>query len=113
MAQLIDTSTLIMIERHGLGLDVLIERQADEPIALASITASELLTGIWRADSEERRSRREAFVEQVLAHIPVVPFDLQIARTHAELWARLAMAGQLIGAYDLIIAATAVAHGYD
>jgi tRNA(fMet)-specific endonuclease VapC len=35
----------------------------------------------------------------------------QIARVHADVWAQLAGKGQLIGAHDLWIAATALAHG--
>ena len=34
-----------------------------------------------------------------------------IARVHAEIWAQLAARGELIGAHDLWIAATALAHG--
>jgi hypothetical protein len=34
-----------------------------------------------------------------------------VARTHARLWAQLA-AGTPVGAHDLLIAATALAHGY-
>jgi tRNA(fMet)-specific endonuclease VapC len=34
-----------------------------------------------------------------------------IARVHADIWAQLAAKGQLIGAHDLWIAATALAHG--
>lgn len=32
---------------------------------------------------------------------------------HADVWAQLAAKGQLIGAHDLWIAATALAHGMD
>jgi tRNA(fMet)-specific endonuclease VapC len=39
--------------------------------------------------------------------LPVVPFDLDAARVHAALWARLQEQGQVIGAHDLLIAATA------
>ena len=35
----------------------------------------------------------------------------QIARVHADIWAQLAAAGQLVGAHDLWIAATALATG--
>ena len=35
----------------------------------------------------------------------------QVARVHADVWAQLAAKGQLIGAHDLWIAATALAHG--
>ena len=35
----------------------------------------------------------------------------QVARVHADVWAEPAAKGQLIGAHDLCIAATALAHG--
>jgi tRNA(fMet)-specific endonuclease VapC len=111
MAQLIDTSVFIAIERLGRPTEML-DGESAEPIALASITASELLAGVHRADSEARRARREAFVETVLQLVPVLPFDLIVARAHARIWMDLAAAGQLIGAHDLLIAATALAHGY-
>ena len=112
MAQLIDTSIFIALERRGQPFNALALATPDEPVALASITASELLAGVHRADSMARRLRREAFVEAILGLIPVLPFDLRVARAHAQLWAQLAAAGQLIGAHDLLIAATALAHGY-
>jgi predicted nucleic acid-binding protein len=84
----------------------------DESIAVAAITASELLVGVARADTEERRARRERFVERVLQVAPVEAFDLPVARVHAELVARMSGDGNLIGSHDLLIAATALAYGY-
>jgi tRNA(fMet)-specific endonuclease VapC len=112
VAQLIDSSVIIGMERRGRTLHDLAVLVPDEPIALASITASELLVGVHRANTPERRLQRERFVEAVLARIPIVPVDLVVARVHARLWADLAVAGQLIGPHDLLIAACAVAHGY-
>jgi tRNA(fMet)-specific endonuclease VapC len=111
MATLIDSSVLIAAERGQLDLDTLLTAQSQEEVALAAITASELLHGIHRAVRLPDRTRREAFVEQLLAHIPVVPFDLLVARVHARLWARLAAKGLAIGAHDLLIGATAIASG--
>lgn len=54
--------------------------------------------------------RRTRFVEGVLERVRVLPFDEEVARTHAAIWADLQRAGGLIGAHDLQIAATAVAH---
>lgn len=34
----------------------------------------------YRADSEERRRPRQRFVDRVLATVPVLPFDLAVAR---------------------------------
>lgn len=84
---------------------------AEDEVAIASITASELLHGVHRA-TEERRARREAFVEAVLAAFPSLPFNLLAARTHARLWAGLASTGADIGAHDRIVAATAMSIGW-
>lgn len=71
---------------------------------------SELLHGAHRASTTARRKRRSEFVETLLAHVPVLPFDLAVARTHAAIWADLARAGSRIGAHDLQIAATAMTY---
>ena len=97
MAQLIDSSVIIGMERRGRTLQDLAALVPDEPIVVASIAASELLVGVHRADTPERRLRRERFVEELLARVPVIPVDLVVARVHARLWADLALAGQLIG----------------
>ncbi len=112
MALLVDSGIFIMLERRGEDLSVLAKAMLYEPLALSSITASELLVGVHRADSAVRRLQREAFVEAVLEAFPVIPFDDQIARVHARLLAQLAAMGQPIGAHDLLISATALAHGY-
>ncbi len=54
------------------------------------------------------RTRAERFVERILAAIPVIPFDLDIARVHARIDAELSAAGTRIGDGDLMIGATAV-----
>ena len=112
MAQLIDTSVLISLERQRRPFSDLANAASYEPMALAAITASELLVGVLRSNSPQRRVRGEAFVEAVLERVPVLPFDLRVARVHAEIWAVLAAAGQPIGSNDMMIAATALAHGY-
>lgn len=92
MALLIDTSVFIAIERQHRGekaLAPLAPAAGDEPVALAAITASDLLVGMHRADTEERRLRRAAFVEAVLSAVPVLPFDLHAARIHAGLLSQL------------------------
>jgi tRNA(fMet)-specific endonuclease VapC len=76
------------------------------------MTVSELLVGVFRADSAQRRALRELFVEGILASFPVIPFEVDAARTHASLSARLAKAGTKLDAHDLIIGATALTHGY-
>jgi predicted nucleic acid-binding protein len=112
VAYLIDASVIVSMERRGHTLHVLATLVPDAQVAVAAITASELLVSIHRADTDERRLRRERFVEAFLARVPALPFDLVVARVHARLWAQLDPAGQLIGPHDLLIGATAIAHGY-
>jgi tRNA(fMet)-specific endonuclease VapC len=114
MAVLIDSSVFIAAERGGGDLGALLVRVAgtDEPLGMAAITASELLVGVHRARPARDRTRVEAFVEGILASIPVLPFDLRSARTHARVAVHLRRAGLQIGSHDLLIAATAITYGY-
>jgi len=104
---LIDTSVLVDVERSGEALE---ERVGEKERAISVITLSELLHGVWRAGSEIRRVRRQAFVEALVAAIEPIHITPPIARVHAEIWACLEERGSVIGAHDLWIAATAIGH---
>ena len=93
MGTLIDTSVLIAAERGMLDLAHLTGVRNEEEIAIAAITASELLHGVHRLRGAVARTRAERFVEHLLDAIPVVPFDLDVARVHARLDAELSAAG--------------------
>ena len=112
MGFVIDSNILISAARGRYSLTQLGNDYRESPLVIAAITASELLHGVHRTPDPALKEKRLLFVARILDLFPVVPFDLPIARTHAELWARVAAAGQLIGAHDLQIAATAVALGY-
>jgi len=65
------------------------------------------------------RSYWSAFIVRVPARagtrgsgFPVLPLDTEAARVHAQLHAAQLDAGSRSGAHDLLIAATAVAHGF-
>lgn len=107
MGFLIDSSVLIALERESLSLRGLQAALSGETFALSAITASELLHGVHRAVDPEIRTKRSRFVEHLLGGMPVIPFGLESARVHALLWAALQSQGQMIGAHDLLIAATA------
>lgn len=110
MAVLIDTTVLIDAERRGKALDDVI---GDQERGISAITASELLHGVHRAEMGAIRTRRSAFVEHVISAMEPLPITTAIARAHAEIWAELENDGDLIGAHDLWIAATALSHGMD
>lgn len=109
MALLIDTDLLIDLERGPDGESVEALLGAEER-SISVITVSELLHGVHRA-SAPVRARRRAFVEHVLAGLEAIPISEPVARVHAEVWADLSERGASIGAHDLWIAATGLAHG--
>jgi len=112
MALIVDATAIIARERRGYGPDAIDAVAPGERLVLAAVTASELLIGVHRADPARRR-QRSPFVEGMIARLPLIPFDLLAARAHARLWSDLAAAGTPIGPNDLLIAATALAHGHD
>ena len=109
MAVLIDTGLLVDLER-GVANPEVEGALGEEDRAISVITVSELLHGVHRA-SGAQRALRSAFVEHLLAGMRALEITEQIARVHADIWAQLAAQGEVIGAHDLWIAATALAHG--
>jgi tRNA(fMet)-specific endonuclease VapC len=112
MALLIDTSVLVDAERRDEQYEQMLpeDERDQEEHSISVITVSELLHGVHRATGE-RRARRLAFVEGLLARFEPVPIVSEVARMHAESWADLEARGEMIGVHDLWIAATALAHG--
>jgi tRNA(fMet)-specific endonuclease VapC len=103
---LFDTTFLVDAERTGDDLDEVIDD--DDDIAIAAVTVAELRVGALLAKRRHKVSRA-AYVEDVIATIPVVAYDVEVAEAHAELLVEVRSQGKPRGAHDLIIAATAKA----
>jgi predicted nucleic acid-binding protein len=106
---MVDTNVFIRFEKSGDPIDFSAWDSSQE-VYISVVIASELLMGVHRANTEERRQRRSAFVEAIISGVGVLDFTIAEARVHAEIYAELAKKGQMIGAHDLIIAATARCH---
>ncbi len=63
---ILDSSVLIEAERQQLNaaqfLKQIIQKTGEIEAALCAITVAELAHGIYRADTQERRERRRAFL---------------------------------------------------
>ena len=95
MARLIlDTGALVALERTDAGQDEILGDDAD--VAVAAITAAELLVGVELAD-DTHRPGREVFVDGVLDRVQIIAFDLTIARHHGELLAHVRRTGPTTG----------------
>ena len=110
MGLVIDTDVWVLAEKSGGKLDL--ARWAHYGGAyMSAVTASELLVGVERANTAQRRAQRGAFVENLLSSVPVLEFSMPVVRTYARMVAALSK-NVTAGAHDALIAATAVHHGY-
>lgn len=105
---ILDTGVLIRVERGRARLDRAL--RDDDDVVMAAITAAELLVGVELAEGD-RRAARSAYVDDLLATIPVEDYTLEVAVAHSRLLAHARRTGRSLGAHDLIIAATAAAAG--
>jgi tRNA(fMet)-specific endonuclease VapC len=96
----------VAAERSASTLDQVLPDDAD--VAIAAITAAELLEGVEHATGR-RRSDRSAYVNRILETVAIEDYDLAVARHHARLLATTRRAGRPRGPHDLIVAATAAA----
>ena len=107
---MIDTDVWVLAEKSGGKLNL--ARWAHHGNAyMSAVTASELLVGVERANSAQRKAQRGAFVESILASIPILDFSAPVARTHARMLARLPK-NKTATVQDALIAATALHHGH-
>ena len=102
---LLDATFLIDTERSNASLDEVIRDEDD--VAIAAITVAELQVGVVLAGGKTRRVRQE-LLEEILRVVPIVAYDLAVARAHAQLLFAVRQRGRTRGAHDLIIAATAL-----
>ena len=104
VAGILDTSTLILLERLDEA-DL-----PDEPF-ITAITLAELSVGPLIAKEEEERAARQARLQQAEADFDPLPFDADAARAFGRVAASLRHAGRKVQAraYDAMIAAIAIA----
>lgn len=110
MGLLIDTNVFILAEKAEAPVDFNRWRAFGEAF-ISAVTVSELLVGVHKASTLERRLYREAFVERILAAVPSLDFSASVARTHARMLAALP-AGVTVPAHDALIGATALHFGH-
>lgn len=80
----------------------------DGRMAISDITLFELYHG---AERYEDPASRIAILENFAARLDILPFDSKAALHAGNIRATLERQGQIIGAYDLLIAATARSQG--
>ncbi len=116
MGIVLDSTVLIGAERAGKNPRAVIEEIAvalgDTEAALSVVTVLELAHGIERANTIERRTGRERFINELLTEITPEPVTVAIAFRAGRLDGSLQAAGTRVALGDLLIGATALELGY-
>jgi tRNA(fMet)-specific endonuclease VapC len=107
MAIILDADVVIRGEKGSFDLAAWFTARRDDNFELAAVTLAELWHGVERA-APRQRTRRLNYLRAIVSALPIIPYTEQTAYEHARIWARLAATGKMIGAYDLIVAATAL-----
>lgn len=106
MSRLLDTDVLVDVLRNRGGARARMAAASPDDLRVSSVAVAELACGARLA---REPARADLAWRTLLEPIEVVPFDAAAAERHAEL--RLALRSSPIGERDLMVAATAVAHG--
>jgi len=116
MGLILDSSILIAAERNRQTVAQLLKQVlahlGDQETALSAIALVELVHGIHRANTPQIRAGREAFIQELMADVPVYPFTQQIAFLAGRIDGEQQSQGVKIPFQDLLIGATALQLGY-
>lgn len=113
---MLDSTAAVAAERQGKNARQLLEAVAletgDQGIALSVVTLLELAHGITRADTTERRSRRQQFLDDLLSAVPMQPVTVPIALRAGQIDGQSQARGIRIPLSDLLIGVTGLELGY-
>jgi predicted nucleic acid-binding protein len=113
---MLDSTAAVAAERQGKNARQLLETVAletgDEGIAVSVVTVLELAHGIARADTTERRDRRQRFLDELLTGVPIQPITVAIALRAGHIDGQSQANGIRIPLSDLLIGVSALELGY-
>jgi tRNA(fMet)-specific endonuclease VapC len=116
MGLILDSSVLIAAERQGQNawqvLSAIAQGIGQTEVGLSVVSLIELAHGAVRADSLERKSKREKFIEELLVAMPVYPVNAPIALHAGQLDGQNQARGIKVPLADLLIGVTALELGY-
>ena len=116
MGLILDSSVVIAAERRGETAAQLLRQilaaTGDQESAMSAVGLTELVHGIYRAQSPEARIRRESFIQELLQDVEVFPYTKETAMLAGKLDGEQQSRGVVIPFPDLLIGATALANGY-
>jgi predicted nucleic acid-binding protein len=116
MGIVLDSSVLIASERAGLNskqaFAAILRKTGNDEVALSVITLLELAHGAVRANTTERKQKRERIIQELLSAVPIHPITASIALRAGQIDGQSQASGIRIPLADLLIGATALELGY-
>ncbi len=116
MGLILDSSVLIAVERQGKNarqvLAALSEKLDETEIGISVITLIEIAHGAARADTAERKAKREKFIDELVLALPVFPVTVSVALRTGQLDGENQAKGLRLPLPDLLIGVTALELGY-
>jgi len=116
MGLILDSSVLIRAERAGQNarqmLAAISGNVGNTDIAISVVTLIELAHGATRADTSQRREKRQQFIHELLTALPIHPITMPIALRVGQIDGENQAKGIRIPLSDLLIGGTALELGY-
>jgi predicted nucleic acid-binding protein len=116
MGLILDSSVVIAAERRGDTPAQLVQQviavAGDQEAALSSVGLTELVHGIYRANSAQTQLRRRTFVEELRIGLTVYPYTAETAMLAGQIDGEQTAKGVIIPFVDLLIGATALSLGF-
>lgn len=109
MRWLLDTCVLSDFARGEPGTLARLKAASPSALAVSAVTVMEVEYGLARAPARARRLA--PVMHALLEAVAILPFAQEDARASAAVRAALEAKGRPIGAYDILIAGTALAQG--
>jgi tRNA(fMet)-specific endonuclease VapC len=116
MGLILDSSVVIAAERRGDTVEQLIEKivkaTGDQEAALSAIGLTELIHGLYRAQTAEIRRLRQSFLNELLTDLTVYPYTKETALLAGKIDGEQQGRGVVIPFGDLLIGTTALSLGF-
>jgi predicted nucleic acid-binding protein len=116
MGLILDSSVLIAAERQGKNarqvLTAIRDNIGETEVGISVVTLIELAHGAARADTPQRRFKRQKFIEELISAMPVYPVTVAIALRAGQLDGEKQAQGLKFALPDLLIGVTALELGY-
>jgi tRNA(fMet)-specific endonuclease VapC len=108
MLYLLDTCVISDFVKGEPGTQIRLKQTPPSEIAVSVITVMELAYGLEL--NPQRAKKIKPVIDNFLSSIMLLPFSVTESESAAQIRATLKVLGQPIGAYDVLIAATALQH---